>query len=61
MIMGSQKPADRMLQSIKEFPTPSDISSVLSFCELINQVSYALSTTETMAPFTALLKSSTHF
>ena len=59
--MDSLKPAQQMLQSIREFPTPTDISGIRSFFGLINQVSYAFSMTETMTPFRDLLKPSTPF
>jgi len=55
------KPAAHMLQSIHEFPTPTDISGVRSFFGLINQVSYAFSMADTMTPFRDLLKPSTPF
>ena len=59
--LDSLKPAAQMLRSIQEFPTPSDIRGIRSFFGLVNQVSFAFSMTETMAPFRALLKPSTHF
>jgi hypothetical protein len=57
----SLKPAAHMLQSIKEFPSPTDISGVRSFFGLVNQVSYAFSMADTMNPFRELLKQSTPF
>lgn len=57
----SLKPADHMLQAIKKFPTPTDISGIRSFFGLVNQVSYAFAMTDTMTPFRDLLKPSTPF
>lgn len=57
----SVKPATHMLQSIQDFPVPTDISGVRSFFGLINQVSYAFSMADTMVPFRDLLKPSTPF
>ena len=59
--LDSLKPAAQMLRSIQEFPTPSDIRGIRSFFGIVNQVSFAFSMTETMAPFRALLKPSTPF
>ena len=59
--MDSLKPAQQMLQSIREFPTPTVISGIRSFFGLINQGSYAFSMTETMTPFRDLLKPCTPF
>ena len=49
--LDSLKPAAHMLRSIQEFPTPSDIRGIRSFFGFVNQVGFAFSMTETMAPF----------
>ena len=59
--MEGLKPAAHMLQAIKDFPTPTDISGIRSFFGLVNQVSYAFSMTKAMGPFRDLLKPSTPF
>lgn len=55
------KPMEETLQSIRDFPTPTDITGVRSFFGLIQQVSYAFTLTKPMAPFRELLKSSSRF
>ena len=55
------KPMQETLQSIKDFPAPTDITGVRSFFGLIQQVSYAFTMTKPMAPFRELLKSSSRF
>ena len=45
------KPMEETLQSIKDFPAPTDITGVRSFFGLIQQVSYAFTLTKPMAPF----------
>ena len=57
----SVKPSASMLDAIRKFPVPRNISGVRSFFGLINQVSYAFSMASVMAPFRALLKSSAQF
>ena len=57
----SVRPSPAMLDSVRKFPTPTNITGVRSFFGLINQVSYSFSMTETMAPFRALLKQSSRF
>lgn len=59
--MEGLKPAAHLLQSIRDFPVPKDISGIRSFFGLINQVSYAFSMTKAMTPFRELLKPSTPF
>ena len=54
-------PTPTMLQSIKEFPRPADISGVRGWFGLVEQVAWAFSKTEVMAPFRHLLKSKEPF
>ena len=55
------KPSNETLRAIKEFPRPRNISGVRSFFGLIEQVSFAFSKTEIMAPFRHLLSPKTQF
>ena len=55
--MDSVKPSS----SIKEFPAPNNITQMRSFFGLVNQVSFAFSIKETMAPFRELLRPSAEF
>ena len=50
------KPTKRMTEAILHFPTPTNISGVRSWFGLVNQVSYAFSQAEVMAPFRELLR-----
>ena len=49
------KPGTEMLEAVREFPRPRDISGVRSFFGLVEQVSFAFSKTEVMALFRHLL------
>ena len=55
------RPADKYLQAIMQFPTPSSITDIRSWFGLVNQVSYTFSMTAAMQPFRSLLKPSTPF
>ena len=50
------RPPKRMLDSIRSFPTPTNITDVKSWFGVVNQVAYAFSMSTTMAPFRDLLK-----
>ena len=50
------KPTKKMTESILHFPTPTNITDVKSWFGLVNQVSYAFSQAEVMAPFRELLR-----
>ena len=52
----SIRPSDKFLEAIKNFPTPTDITGIRSWFGLINQVAYAHSLTDDLAPFRELLK-----
>ena len=54
----SVRPSAAMLDSIRNFPVPRNISGVRSFFGLVNQVSYAISMASVMTPLRDLLKSS---
>ena len=58
MTRDSVKPAPSMLQAIKEFPAPTNITQMRSFFGLVNQVSFAFSMKDTMAPFREPLRPS---
>ena len=49
-------PSDQFLDSIRDFPCPTDITGVRSWFGLVNQASYAFSMTPVMLPFRELLK-----
>ena len=57
----SVKPGPTMIEAIKEFPAPTNITEMRSFFGLVNQVSYAFSLKDTMAPFRELLRPSSDF
>ena len=57
----SVRPSETYLQSIKEFPQPTDITGIRSWFGLVNQVAYAFSMTDTMKPFREMLKPTTEF
>ena len=50
------KPSHNLLEAIETFPTPKCITDARSWFGLVNQVSYSLSTSDTMLPFRDLLK-----
>ena len=51
----SVKPTKKMTEAILKFPTPTNITGIRSWFGLVNQVSYAFSQAEAMAPFRELL------
>ena len=55
------EPGKEMLEAIQDFPRPRDISGVRSFFGLIEQVSFAFSKTDVMAPFRHLLSPKNQF
>lgn len=57
----SVKPSAEFLEGIRDFPIPKDVSGVRSWFGLVNQVNYALSNSEVMAPFKALLSPKSKF
>ena len=61
--MDSVKPSSSMLRAIREFsfPAPINITQMRSFFGLVNQVSFAFSMKDTMAPFRELLQPSAEF
>ena len=50
------RPSSRYLKSIKDFPTPKNVTDIRSWFGLINQVSYAFAAAPKMQPFRELLK-----
>ena len=50
------KPTAQLLDAIRDFPTPTNITGVRSWFGLVNQVSYAFAQSEVMAPFRDLLR-----
>ena len=59
--MEGMKLTDKYKQSIRNFPTPTNISKVRSWYGLINQVAYTSIKTDHMAPIHHLLSQSTLF
>ena len=55
------KPAAKYTESIRDFPTPKNITEVRSWYGLINQVDYCFCKTEIMAPFRHLLSPGNDF
>ena len=55
------RPSSKFLDSIQNFPTPTDITGARSWFGLVNQAAYAFSMTKDMAPFRHLLKTSQKF
>ena len=55
------KPAAKYTASIRDFPTPKNISDVCSWHGLVNQVAYCFNKTNVMAPFRHLLSSNNVF
>ena len=51
------RPPARVLDAIQSFPIPKTITDVRSWFGLVNQVAYAFSQSNTMAPFRELLSS----
>ena len=54
-------PSPKLLDAIKNFPTPSDITGARSWFGLVNQVSWAYSISPIMQPFCDLVKPNTKF
>ena len=57
----SLMPSEKMLESIRKFPTPKNISGVRAYFGLVNQVAYAFAMTEEMQPFRHLLSPKVRF
>lgn len=49
------RPSRRIIESIRDFPTPKSITDVRSWFGLVNQVAYAFSESDLMEPFRGLL------
>jgi hypothetical protein len=54
-------PSEKILDSIRKFPTPTDISGVRAYFGLVNQVAYAFAMTKEMYPMSHLLSPKTPF
>ena len=54
--MDGFRPSPRIIESIRNFPTPSSVTDIRSWFGLVNQVSYACSQSDVMQPFRTLLK-----
>ena len=54
------KPTTHMVDDIRDFPTPTNITGIRSWFGLVNQVAYAFAQAEVMAPFRDLLRTTNH-
>ena len=52
----SVKPCSNVLQAIKDFPIPMNVTDIRSWFGLVNQVAYAFAVADHMQPFRGLLK-----
>lgn len=55
------RPCPQVLEAIKRFPKPRNITDVRSWFGLVNQVAYAFASADRMQPFRNLLKPNTPF
>ena len=55
------QPSDELLQAIKDFPPPRDITGARSWFGLVNQASWAYSISDIMQPFRELVKQNSKF
>lgn len=55
------QPSNETLESIRDFPRPSDITGIRSWFGLVEQVAYAFSKSSLMEPFCPLLKSKAEY
>ena len=55
------RPAREFMGSIKNFPTPTNISEVRSFFGMVNLVNYAFAMNDTMEPFRTPFKARNTF
>ena len=55
------RPCRKFLDSITNFPTPTNIHDIRSWFGLVNQVSYAFASSPTLQPFRHLLQPNTPF
>ena len=59
--MDGYRPSPKLLSSIQNFPTPTNITDIRSWFGLVNNVAYAFSQSNIMAPFRDLLKKGQKF
>lgn len=55
------RPSPNLMKAISDFPVPTNITDIRSWFGLVNQVSYAFSMVDKMAPFRELLKHKSPF
>ena len=53
--MNGYRPGPKLVEAIRDFPTPRNVTDMKSWFGLVNQVSYTFSQAELMAPFRDLL------
>ena len=56
LTMDGFKPAEHIVNAIRDFPVPSSITDVRSWFGLVNQVAYTFSQSDLMEPFRCLLQ-----
>ena len=56
LTMDGFKPAEHIVNAIRDFPVPSSITDVRSWFSLVNQVAYTFSQSDLMEPFRCLLQ-----
>lgn len=59
--MDGYRPSPQIISSIKNFPTPTNITDIRSWFGLVNQVAYTFSQSSIMEPFRDLLKKGLRF
>ena len=50
------RPSSKMINSIRDFAAPTNISEMRAFYDMVNQVNYTFAMSEVMDPFRHLLK-----
>ena len=55
------KPTRKMLEAIRGFPKPINLTGARAWFGLVNQVAFSFAQTEEMAPFRGLLKRNSQF
>ena len=59
--MDGYRPSPKLLSSIQNFPTPTNITDIRSWFGLVNNVAYTFSQSHVMAPFCDLVKNGQKF
>ena len=54
-------PTDEFVETIRSFPTPKNLTDVMAWFGMINQISYTFAIAEQVLPFRSLLSSKISF